>query len=136
MDDVDDDVGKSGEMTGKGHIPVLEIKKSQTQSSVDKESVTQDSVIATKSYPKTQATLGRFRIPTNDPFCTPTKDFYTSTPHISNQKNNIMYKQNWESFNQHSLERFPYCNSVAVTPVDAIGNSKESPIDLSIGIDD
>ena len=84
MDNDNDDVVKYGTSSsnGKADIPVLEINNSPKRSRIEQESVTQEYVSVTKSYLKYQATLGRFGIPTNDPFCTPNKDSNTFTPHI------------------------------------------------------
>ena len=96
MDNVNDDVANSGTSTtnGKSDIPVLEINNSSKRSSIEHEAVTQECASVTKSYPKSQATLGRFRIPTNNPFCTPNIDSNTFTPHISNIRKNIAHTQN------------------------------------------
>ena len=131
MENVRDDM-----TNGKADIPVLETNTTPKSSSIEQDAVSQECVSVTKSYPKSQATLGRFGIPTNDPFCTPNKDSNTFTPHICNVSKNIAHTQNWESVREHSLDCFPYTNSIAMTPRDVISNSNESPIDLSIAIDD
>ena len=105
-----DNVVKSGTSNGKADIPVLEINNSPKRSSIEQEPVTQECASVTKSYPKSQATLGRFGIPTNDPFCTPNKDSNTFTPLISNVRKNIAHTQNWESVREHSSDCFPYTN--------------------------
>ena len=131
MENVRDDM-----TNGKAVIPVLDTNTTPKSSSIEQDAVSEECVSVTKSYPKSQATLGRFGIPTNDPFSTPNKDCNTFNPPMFKVKKNIAHTQNWESVREHSSDCFPYTNSVSVTPRDVIGNSNASPIDLSITIDD
>ena len=76
MENFNDDMTNSDSIitNGKADIIVLENNTTPKSSSMEQDAVSQECVSVTKSYPKSQAALGRFGIPTNDPFCTPNKN--------------------------------------------------------------
>ena len=86
METVRDDMAN-----GKTDIPVLESNTTPKSSSIEQDAVSEVCVNVTKSNPKSQPTLGRFGIPTNDPFSTPNKDCTTSHPPLFKVKKNIAH---------------------------------------------